>query len=201
MDEEEIREIKQLLSRRLLAIANDIENQRLMNIEENWEQTVSMLQQLQEHTNITDVLEQVKQALSEYLTLPLMCNASCSYTSENVDEQGRKGRPEILVPEEMLQYYVGEGFTSSAMANFMGVSERTIKRRLGAYGIKIRATYCELSDLELNDKVSNIIEQFPNIGQKSISGHLLSEGYRIQQWTVKVLVFHIFWVYFARIIF
>ena len=61
----------------------------------------------------------------------------------------------------------------------IGVSERTVKRRLSEYGIKILDTYSHLSDAELDGAIQQIMTSFPDIGYQSVKGHLQSRGERL----------------------
>ena len=61
------------------------------------------------------------------------------------------------------------------------ISVKTVYRRLEENGLSIRDTYAILTAQELDDIVRNIIQEFPNCGYKSMRGHLLSQGYNVQE--------------------
>lgn len=67
------------------------------------------------------------------------------------------------------------------MAEMIGVSLRTIHRRMSEYGLSIGSQYTSLTDDELDQIVITIQDQFPNCGNRQMYGHLLSQGYRVQQ--------------------
>ena len=71
------------------------------------------------------------------------------------------------------------------MSLILGVSSRTIERRLSENGIYIRARYADLTDAELHRIVSEIQEEYPSCGNQQMRGHLLSRGYRIQQHRIR----------------
>ena len=48
------------------------------------------------------------------------------------------GRPRFDIPKEQLQYFVDWDLTTVDIAQALGVSQSTIKRRLREYGISIR---------------------------------------------------------------
>ena len=48
-------------------------------------------------------------------------------------------------------------------------------------GISVRGTYAKLTDTELDDIVMNILQEFPNSGYKSMRGHVLSQGHKLQE--------------------
>ncbi len=58
----------------------------------------------------------------------------------------------------------------------IGVSVRTIQRRMSEFGLSIRAHYCDISDAD-HDCIVQEIQQ--------LQGHLLSGGYRIQQFIIR----------------
>ena len=53
-------------------------------------------------------------------------------------EEGRVGRPRFDIPKEQLQYFVDWDLTTVDIAQALGVSHSTSKRRLWEYGISIR---------------------------------------------------------------
>ena len=71
------------------------------------------------------------------------------------------------------------------MSLILGVSSRTIERRLSENGIYIRARYADLTDAELHRIVSEIQEEYPSCSNQQMRGHLLSRGYRIQQHRIR----------------
>ena len=91
------------------------------------------------------------------------------------------GRPTLLISEEQLTFLVESNFTVPQIATVLGVSVRTVRRRMTDYGLSIRMQYAVLSDQELDGIVSAIQEQFPMCGNRQMQGHLLSKGYRVQQ--------------------
>ena len=61
------------------------------------------------------------------------------------------------------------------------VSEKTVYRRLEENGMSVRGTYAKITDQELDDIVKNMLREFSNSGYKSMRGHLLSRGYKVQE--------------------
>lgn len=59
----------------------------------------------------------------------------------SVEVTGRAGRPRFNVPMEQLQYLVDNKFTVPQMADMIGLSERTIHRRLSSNNLYIRSNY------------------------------------------------------------
>ena len=91
------------------------------------------------------------------------------------------GRPRYDIPRSQLLHLVDNGFTCPQICQMLGVSLRTIHRRMDEYGINITGTYSTLSDLELDTLIQDIRILFPNCGYTMMAGHLLSRGQRVQQ--------------------
>jgi len=109
--------------------------------------------------------------------LSMECNRPCVAQSINF----QVGRPRFKIPCDQLVYLVENRFTVPQIASIIGVSVRTIFRRLTEYEISISAQYAELSDDELDTVVTEIQNQFPMCGNRQMQGHLLSRGLRVQQ--------------------
>ena len=87
------------------------------------------------------------------------------------------GRPRFDIPEQQLQFR----FTGTQMAEIIGVSLRTVRRRMTDYGLNISDQYADVTDHELEHLVMGIEMEFPTCGQKQMMGHLRARGYRVQQ--------------------
>ena len=72
-------------------------------------------------------------------------------------------------------------FSVPQMSSIIGVSVRTIERRLSTYGISIRETYANITDTELQSIVASIQTEHPMCGNRQMRGHLLARGFRVQQ--------------------
>ena len=97
----------------------------------------------------------------------------------------RNGRPRFNIPVQQLQYLLDNRFTVPQMANLIGVSERTIHRRLHDNGLSVRSTFSAITDSELDEIVRSIKHQFPLCGNKQMAGHLTASGLRIQQQRIR----------------
>ena len=100
-------------------------------------------------------------------------------------QQGRRGRPRFEIGSEQLQFLVENHFTVPQISRLLGVSCRTVERRLGEYGISIRATYANITDTELKGLVAEIQHAHPFCGNRQMRGHLLSRGFRVQQHRIR----------------
>ena len=98
---------------------------------------------------------------------------------------GFRGRPRFDTSFEQLAYLLDNGFKMTDIASLLCVSCRAIQRRLEDNGISVRGTYAILTDTKLDDIVMNILQEFPNSGYKSMRGHLLSRGHKLQEHRVR----------------
>ena len=106
-------------------------------------------------------------------------------SSPPVEYNGLIGRPRFVIPRQQLLYLVENHFTVPQMSEMLGVSVRTLHRRLSQYGLSIRSQYSELTDNDLDRLIKSIHDQFPMCGYRQMNGHLLSQGFRIQQWRIR----------------
>ena len=93
-------------------------------------------------------------------------------------QSGCAGRPRFDIPEQQLRFLVQSGFTGTQMAEIIGVSLRTVRRRMTDYGLNISEQYADVTDHEL---VMGIKIEFPTCGQKQMMGHQRARGYSVQQ--------------------
>ena len=100
---------------------------------------------------------------------------------------GLVGRPSFTVSPEQLSFLIENQFSAPQIADMVGVSVRTIRRRMTNFGLSISAQYSTVTDSELHvdEIVCEIQTQFPMCGNRQMHGHLLSRGYRVQQSRVR----------------
>ena len=98
---------------------------------------------------------------------------------------GTFGRPRYDISREQLQYLLENKFTIPQISNMVGVSQRTIHRRMNEFSLSVRAYYTVISDEGLDLIVHEIQSQFPMCGNLQMLGHLHSRGLRVQQVRVR----------------
>ena len=91
------------------------------------------------------------------------------------------GRPRYAILEEHILHLVNSGFTCLQISQMLGVSLRTVRRRMEGFNIRVSDTYSTLSDTELDRLITDIQNDFPNSGYTMMAGHLLARGHRVQQ--------------------
>ncbi len=98
---------------------------------------------------------------------------------------GNAGRPPFLISKEQLQYLVENQFSVPQISTMLGVSSRTIERRMNSFGISMRDTYADLTNSELQTLVAGIQSEHPMCGNRHMRGHLIARGFRVQQYRIR----------------
>ena len=80
-----------------------------------------------------------------------------------------RGRQRIQVTEEQIATLLELHFSNRDIAGLLGVSARTIRRRIIEDGLEQDAEYSELQDGELDDFTKQFVDTHPNSGQRSLA--------------------------------
>ena len=123
-------------------------------------------------------LAQAYSAISHLLEDPPQSECPLMNTAQQVLD-GTVGRPYFQIPLSQLKYLIDSRFSVPQIAKLMDVSVSTIRRRMSASNLSIRATYCALTD-ELDRLIVTIQQQFPNWGNRQMYGYLISINIRVQ---------------------
>ena len=81
------------------------------------------------------------------------CRADRSFT-------GRRGRPPFNVSEDQLIFLVDNGFTVPKISELMGISKRTVERRMSMFGIRISGELLILGFVTVPTKVDSVSVRF-----------------------------------------
>ena len=92
-----------------------------------------------------------------------------------------RGRPQIDLSEEQLQYFLDHGFSVTDIGVMLGISRSTIHRRIRSFGLAGAREFSDTDDQQLDDVVRNIQSVFPKCGEKSLESHLSARGLRVQR--------------------
>ncbi|XP_041864220.1 uncharacterized protein LOC121654248 [Melanotaenia boesemani] len=95
---------------------------------------------------------------------------------------GEVGRPKLSISKDHLQDLMEMDLSVACISNILGVSVKTIHRRMREWGLSVKDTYSSLSDDELDSLVSTIKQESKNLGHRMVKGRLRALGYRVQ-WT------------------
>uniref|UniRef100_A0A669ES34 Integrase core domain-containing protein n=1 Tax=Oreochromis niloticus TaxID=8128 RepID=A0A669ES34_ORENI len=76
------------------------------------------------------------------------------------------GHPKIVLEREKLKNLLDTQLPVSCIAKCLGVSRRTIFRRMQEFDLSVRGTYSTMNDQELDNIISAIKNQMPNAGYR-----------------------------------
>lgn len=92
------------------------------------------------------------------------------------------GHPKIVIEKEKLKSLLDTHLPVFCIAKFLGVSRRTVYRRMQEFGLSVRGSYSSVTDQELDNIISGVKIQMPNAGYRMVQGHLVSLGLHVQWW-------------------
>ena len=98
---------------------------------------------------------------------------------------GQAGRPSFNISYDQLNYLLNFELSVPDIAQALGVSESTIFRRMRKYDLSVRQNMSRLSDQELDEKVRQILREFPNAGYRRVISQLSVVGLRPPQLQVR----------------
>ena len=67
---------------------------------------------------------------------------------------GQRGRPKYSIPRNQLDFLIARCFSVVDIATLLGVSVRTIERRLFEFGLSVRSTYSRIDNEELDQLIN-----------------------------------------------
>ena len=96
------------------------------------------------------------------------------------EEVCRSGRPRIVIREEQLRFLIENDFHIADIARLFQCSRRTIERRMAELSLR-SCDFTVISDADLDQRVEGILSLHPQCGEKTVSGHLRSQGFKVQR--------------------
>lgn len=101
--------------------------------------------------------------LLEYFTNTHLTTTTPNYM-ENVHQERGRGRPSFDISMETLEDLLSRNFTVPEIASLFNVSVRTIRNRMTTYNLAVGDFYTQMTDDEVDGRVSDILGEFPNCG-------------------------------------
>ena len=101
------------------------------------------------------------------------------------------GAPKFKIPKATLNDLLDEGFTVKEVSSLLGVSERTIYRRMQEFDIHVR-DFDDISDDLLDGNLLPLIKDFPNCGENMLSELLKNNGVKVQRERVRESIHRIY---------
>lgn len=133
------------------------------------------------------VIDTVREVLSIIRNLAHLHEArrSDSQYQAPVTIDGTPGRPAFYIPRQQLAYLLENRFNCVQIADILGVSLRTVRRRMAEYNLTTHMFFTVISDQQLDEIVRKIRHTFPTCGNIQMQGHLGSRGIRVQQQRIR----------------
>ena len=119
-----------------------------------------------------EIAELITDTLNKLRTVEELHNNN--HASVGLVYSGRPGRPRFEISREQLTYLLRYELSVRSIADVLCVAERTIFRRMREYGLSVGETFSAISNEELDDKVTAILETFPNAGYRRVASQLTS---------------------------
>ena len=126
------------------------------------------------------ILEQVGQSIS-LLNEIVDSMEGFNHTGYTAPSFHTRGRPRFDIHREQIEHLLNLHFTCPKIASLLGVSLRTIRRRMTEYNLSVSGLYSDISEHELLETVKGIYNSFPNCGYRMMDGHLRQRGIRVTQ--------------------
>lgn len=105
-------------------------------------------------------------------------------TDYMVQDYGSVGRRKIILNMDAIDLMRTCGFRWNYTTKALQVSRTTLWRRLTEVEYQF-SRYTDISDDELDYKVSKFMRVHPNYGQQSLMGYLRAEGIHVQRYTLR----------------
>lgn len=102
---------------------------------------------------------------------------------------GMTGRPRFEIEREELAEMLLTNLSVPCIANLLGVSVRTVFRRMREFGLSVSELYSSISDDELDNLVTAIKNDMPTAGYRLVRGRLISMGIKVP-WARMVASMH-----------
>jgi len=130
--------------------------------------------------NLSVQLQQCRNDMSDFV-------GESAYSSRTDSRKGGPGHPRYVIEEDQIRFLREMHFPWKTIADLLGVSESTLRRRRLMYGMTDHeeSSWTQISDSDLERIVQEIQELTPNIGQARLLGALRSRGLNIQRWRVR----------------
>lgn len=138
------------------------------------------IQLLHRFSNVVELPHDVVHALSDLLRLICLLEEedTCSLASVSAETLDG-GQSKIFIAKANLQRLIHMQLPISFIAKLLGVSKRTVFRRMKENGLSVKSLYSQLTDEELDGLVRSVKMRLPHIGYRMMKGELQAMGHRV----------------------
>ena len=92
---------------------------------------------------------------------------------------GKPARPTYEIPSEQIERLRYMDFSWVKIADFLSVSERTLRNKRAELDISLK--YSQITEMQLEVEVQTILTENPNMGEEILIEALLSRGITVQK--------------------
>ena len=106
----------------------------------------------------------------------------CSIYSDNSPQRSASncgGAPKFLLSKNIFANFIEYGFTIKEMSALLGISERTVYRRMSKFNFK-KINFSDVDENQLDHEIIQITEEFPYCGELMIREILRQMGFHVQ---------------------
>ena len=100
------------------------------------------------------------------------------------------GRPQYDISQEQLEHLLQLNFGCPTIATMLGVSLRTVHRRMDEYSLTVHSCYTDIDDARLDHTIQELKHQFPKSRYRMMDGLLHQRGICVQQLRVREAMHH-----------
>ncbi|XP_058624814.1 uncharacterized protein LOC131536102 isoform X2 [Onychostoma macrolepis] len=133
-------------------------------------------------SNLVTIPRDILDGITELLRL-IQLNLSNEETrspTSVLQESGSMGRPRLVISPDYITNLLDINCSVPTIASMIGVSTRTIFRRMAECNTSVRARYSSLTDEELDDCVTEVKQHMPHCGYRMMRGALKARGHLVQ---------------------
>lgn len=88
------------------------------------------------------VTELIGLAYRMFVEIDQSNHVNCAGYKAPLTSSGKQGRPSYEISEEQLLYLLEQGFQVCDISNILGVSARTVERRMSTFGLSVSGITC-----------------------------------------------------------
>ena len=88
------------------------------------------------------------------------------------------GAPEYLISKSVLGGYLEDGFNIKEIASLLSVSEITVYRRMGRFGLS-QLQFTEITESELDEVVEEVAREYLSCGEGLLKQILADRGIKV----------------------
>lgn len=133
-------------------------------------------------SNSVTIPRDIMDGITELLRLiQLNLSNEETHTPTNVlQESGSMGQPRLVISPDYINNLLDMNCSVPTIASMIGVSTRTVFRRMCECKLSVRARYSSLTDEELDDCVKEVQQHMPHCGYRMMRGALKARGHLVK---------------------